>query len=249
MELQASAVASYDDYRGYQDQLASQMDNITSSAEDRLFQIVGAYPDTPEYKTPQNNDGCEIWLQQNSIETAQLQIERNGIEIHNLIEEIQIEQRRSGSAAYAMIRFGNQQATLTRQIGYINARQARANEMAAAADGVSFTAGFICADVTISAGVVAHSVNAGVQFAAEKDKGNLEGDKEQLAAVESAEIEGIDNIAKVKTLLLGMKTLAIDSQEAANLLKQETGRLAALFREIEDLERTLAESASSLAGR
>ncbi len=42
--------------------------------------------------------------------------------------------------------------------------------------------------------------------------------------MEQAEIEGIESAAQVKTLLLSMNTLAIDSQEAALLLKQEMGR-------------------------
>jgi len=247
MELQDSAVASYNDYRGHQDQLASQMDNITGSAEDRLFQIVGAYPGTPEYDDPGNNDGCEIWLQLNSIETAQLQIDRNNVAMSNLNAEVEIEEDRSSSVSNIVVWYGNYQSHLTEGIGYINAAQAAANEIAAAGDGVNV--GFIGANSSVSLGVMAHTVNAVVQAAAETGKGHMAGLKERMAAMENAKIEGAENDAKVKTLWLGENTLAVDSQEATLLLTQEIGRLDALCREKEDLERTLAESDSSLAGR
>ena len=52
-DLQAEAYGSYNDYRGYQDQLETQLANVNGSAEDRLFQIVGARPGTPEYDHPE----------------------------------------------------------------------------------------------------------------------------------------------------------------------------------------------------
>jgi hypothetical protein len=46
-----------------------------------------------------------------------------------------------------------------------------------------------------------------------------------------------------------MRTLAVDSTEAALLLQQETARMAALYREKSDLEARIAESDASLASR
>jgi len=249
MALQDSAVASYDDYRGYQDQLESQIGNIAGSAEDRLFQIMGAYPGEPGYDRPDLNEGCEIWQQLKSIDIAKLQIQRNKTEIANLEKEVFIEVGRSQSVQNTMVYYGNRQASLTEWIGQINAAQAFANEMAAAADGISVSGGFLGCSVSVSPGVAAHAVNAVAQAASEEAKGQLEADKERLAAQENAKLENIESAAKVETLMLGMKTLAIDSQEAAILLKQELGRLSALIREKEDLDRTLAESQQSLSGR
>ncbi|VGO17933.1 hypothetical protein PDESU_06535 [Pontiella desulfatans] len=249
MELQASAVASYDDYRGYQDQLETQLGYITETAEDRLFQITGAYPGEPEYERPDTNEGCEIWQQLRSIDIAKLQIQRNRTEIANLEAEVRIEVGRSQSIQSTYVYYGNRQASLTEWIGHINAAQAFANEMAAAADGISVSGGFLGFSVSVSPGVAAHAANAVVQAAAEEGKGQLEAEKEKLAAQENAKLENIESAAKVETLMLGMKTLAIDSQEAAILLKQELGRLAALIGEKEDLERTLAGSRQSLSGR
>ena len=48
-DLLANERASFDAYRGLQDKLELQLANVTGSAQDRLFQIVGAYPGTPEY--------------------------------------------------------------------------------------------------------------------------------------------------------------------------------------------------------
>lgn len=249
MELQDSAVDSYDAYRGYQDQLETQLGYITETAEDRLFQITGAYPGDPEYDRPDANEGCEIWQQLKSIDIAKLQIKRNSTEIANLEAEIRIEVERSQSIQGTMIQYGSQQGSLTEKIGRINAKQAKANELATAADGISVDAGFLSFGVSISPGVAAHTANAFFQAKQEEKKAGLEADKERLAAQESAEIENIESAAKVESLLLGMQTLAIDSQEAAVMLKQELGRLCALIREKEDLEQTLAGSRQSLSGR
>ncbi|MCK4565013.1 MAG: hypothetical protein KAU94_10120, partial [Verrucomicrobia bacterium] len=150
MALQGSAVASYDDYRGYQDQLESQIGNIAGSAEDRLFQIMGAYPGDPGYDRPDLNEGCEIWQQLKSIDIAKLQIQRNKTEIANLEKEVLIEVGRSQSIQNTMVYYGNKQASLTEWIGHINAAQAFANEMAAAADGISVSAGFLGCSVSVS---------------------------------------------------------------------------------------------------
>ncbi|WP_168433429.1 hypothetical protein [Pontiella sulfatireligans] len=249
LSLQDSAVASYDDYRGYQDQLETQLSYITEAAEDRLYQLTGAYPGDPEFERPDANEGCEIWMQLKSIDIAKLQIQRNRAEISNLEEEVRIEVERSQSVQSTFVYYGNKQASLTEWIGHINAAQAFANELAAAADGISVSGGFLSATVSVSPGAAAHAVNSVVQAAAEEGKGQLEADKERLAAQENAKLENIENAAKVETLMLGMKTLAIDSQEAAILLTQELGRLAALIGEKDELERTLAESGASLAGR
>ncbi len=228
---------SYANYRGYEDQLAGQFDQLTGSAEDRLFEIVGAYPGELEYETPEENIGSELWQQLQSIEAARLRIQRNQIEISNLKEEIDIELWRAGSVSNAYIKYANKRASITEKIGHIEAVQAAANALAEAANASTWWGGG------------AQAVNAGVQAGAEEWKGQLEAEKERQSGLEQAEIEGIESAARVKTLLLGMNTLAVDSQEAALLLKQEIGRLIALQREKENLERSLAENQQALAGR
>lgn len=234
LTLQREAVESFADYQGFQDQLESQLSSITASAEDRLFQIVGAFPNTPEYQLPEHNEGGEIWLQLNSIEAARVQIEKNRVELSNLEQEIQIEIERSDDVQEAVIYWGNSQAKLTRWIGHINAVQAASEAIARAGEFVTWGASL---------------TDAVIQAGGEEAKGQLESRKEEYAAMEKARIEHINNAARVKTLALGMNTLVIESQEAALTMKQERGRLTALLREKEDLERTLAESQTSLADR
>ncbi len=119
----------------------------------------------------------------------------------------------------------------------INAAQAAANAAAEAANSSTIWGG------------AAQAANAALQAGFELKKSALEADKERLAGLEQAEVEGLESAARVKTLLLGMNTLAIDSQEAVLLLSQEMGRFTALLREKEDLERRLAESPTALSGR
>ena len=237
-DLLAEARDSYADYRGFQDQLESQLANVSGSAEDRLFQIVGAYPGSPEYENPTGNVGSELWQQVQSIEVARLRIQKNQVEMDNLNKEVSIEIQRAAAVSNVTIQFANKQASLTKWIGHINAVQAAAQ---AAAEAVNAAPSWW--------GAGAHAANAVVQAAGEEAKGQLEAEKERQAGLEQAQIEGIESAARVKTLLLGMNTLAVDSQEAALLLKQEVGRLTALSREKADLERTIAESSLDLTGR
>jgi hypothetical protein len=88
-----------------------------------------------------------------------------------------------------------------------------------------------------------------VQTIAELEKAKLQARKERLAALEQSEIVGAESAARVKTLLLRMNTLVLDSQEAGLLLNQEMARMTALYREKGELEKLLAEASSTLASR
>lgn len=228
---------AHEAYRGYEDQFAIQFRGLTDSSRKRLFAIVGALPGQPAYSTPEKNEGSEIWQQLNSIEAAKLRIQRNHAQISNIQREIEIELWRAGAVADTVIRFAGQRASITEWIGHLNAVQAGANALAQGANAASLL------------GLAAHGANAVAQAAGEEAKGRLEAEKERQAALEHAEIEGIESGARIKTLLLNLSTLAVDSQEATLLLKQEIGRLAALQREKESLERGLAESREELAQR
>ncbi|HVR35511.1 MAG TPA: hypothetical protein VMS21_06625 [Methylomirabilota bacterium] len=238
-ELQ-QAVVSYADYRGFQDQLAAQFNNSSITYTDRLRDIVGVFPSDPRYSdNPTNNAGSELDLQYRSIELARLQIKRNQVEIGNLNQQIRIELNKAESLSNVMVNFGSRQSRLTEQIGHINATQAGADALADA----------LSPEKLLTGRIFGYILNAGVQAGGEVMKAEREGQKEELAALEQATITGIESDATVKTLALGLKTLAVDSQEAAALLRQEMNRLVALYREKEDLEQKLAGQQQSLAYR
>jgi hypothetical protein len=138
-----------------------------------------------------------------------------------------------------MVRFGEKQAELTRVIGHWNATQAGADALADA----------LSPDKILTGRIFGYAANAAVQATAEEMKAKAEAEKEELAALEQATITGIESEAAVKTMALRLKTLAVESQEAAVLLRQEMNRLVALYREKADLEQKLAERDASLAGR
>lgn len=235
--------ASFDDYHGAKDQLLLQLVNVTSSTQDRLFQIVGAYPGTPEYHQPTSNVGSELWQQVQSINVARLRIEKNQTQLNNLLRQIEIEMAKAGQLASIKVQYGNQQATLTSEIAQLKAQQAFSSAIAAAAASVDFW------NPSSWFGVGLNGADAFIQSNREKSKGWLEASKERLAAQEQAAIIGVESQALVKTLLLSLNTLAVDSQEAAQLLQQEIGRLVALHREQADLEQILAENQEALATR
>ena len=236
----AEARAAHDLYRGYEDQVREQFDQSTVSYEFRLFEIVGARPGQPNYgDNPTNNSGSELDQQFRSIQLGRLRILRNQTEISNLLDQVQIEVNRAAAVSNTVIRYGDRQASLTRTIGHINATQAAANSLASALSVEKLTTGLF----------VGFLLNAVVQGGGEEWKGQLEAQKEELAAQERAEVEGIESAARVETLLLGMKTLALDSAEAALLLQQEVARLAALYREKSELEARIAERNADLSSR
>ena len=240
VSLLANARASYDTFQGYQDQLVEQFEQSAESYDARLFQIVGARPSQANYSdNPTNNPGSELDQQYRSIEIARLRILKNSLEISNVHQQVLIEVQRSAAVQEATIRYGDQQASITRTIGHINATQA-------AMDGLANT---FSPEKLLTGAVIWGVANTAVQAGGEEAKGQLEAQKEELAAQERAEIDGIESDARVKTLLLAMSTLAVDSLEAGALLRQEVARLAALYREKADLEARAAERKTSLASR
>ncbi len=233
------ARTSYDKFEGYEDDLHQQFDNAVGTYEDRLFEIVGARPGQPNYSdVATNNPGSELDQQTRSIEAARLKILRNQTEMDNLSKEVQIEIQRAMAVSNAVTRYGNMQADLTKQIGHIKAAQAAANALASAFNPEQWVAGLVV-------GVL----NGAAQAASEEGIAGLEAQKEQLAGQEQAEVEGINSAAHIKTLLLGMRTLAVDSLEAALVLRQEVARLAGLYREKSDLEARIAENNINLTSR
>lgn len=240
-DLQTEARDSYDDYQGFQEQLEIQLANVGGSAEDRLFQIVGAHPGTPEYDHPENNAGSEIWQQLQSIQAAKLRVEKNGAEINNLTEQINIEIWRGGAVSDAHIRYADKRAELVQEINQLKAAQETANSFFGNLR-FSNSGEFLG---TLVSGAIAGAAQAAVGFTV-ADK---EADLERQSGMEQAEVEGIESEAQVKTLMLQFSTLAIDSKEAALLANQEVGRLTALLREKADLENSVAESQRDLAGR
>ncbi len=235
-----TARANYDLYRGYEDQVEDQFDQSTVSYESRLFEIVGARPGFTNYTDiPTNNPGSELDQQYRSIEIARLRILKNSLEISILVQQVNIEITRAGAVSNTVIKYGNKQASLTRTIGHINATQA-------AMDGLADT---FSPEKLLKGAVIFGLLNTVVQAGGEEAKGQLEGQKEELASRERADLEGIESQARVKTLLLGMSTLAVDSLEAGQLLQQEVARLAGLYREKADLEARIAERNASIASR
>jgi hypothetical protein len=231
---------SYGGYRAYEDQINDQMIGSSITYQDRLRDIVGVFPGDETYSdNPTANPGSELDQQFRSIEVARLRILKNKREISNLLRQVNIEINRSGEVSSAYIRFGNQQARLTQKIGDINAAQAAADQLT----------DYFNPENLLSGASIAIALNFGLQTISELENDRLESEKECLAALEQATIEGINSAATVKTLLLGMNTLAVDSMEAALLLTQEANRLTALYREKAALEQELTERNASLAQR
>ena len=235
------ALSSYAAYEGSQDQLAEHFQASSITYEDRLRDIVGVFPGDPSYSdTPTQNPGSELDQQYQSIQLSRLRIQKNDTEIKNLNARVQIEINKAVAISNAVIRFGEKQEEITKTIGHINAAQ---EGMKALSEALSPER------IVLAPQAVFGAVNTVAQAGAEEAKGQLEAQKERVAALQQATITGIESDAAVKTMLLEMNTLLLDSQEAALLLRQELNRMVGLYREKADLEQKLSERDQNLAER
>jgi hypothetical protein len=250
----ARAKSDYVTYRGYLDQLATQFHDKSETYDSRLRAIVGVRPGEAGYETPEKNTGSEIWQQHINIEMARLKIEKNAQEVEDLQKQIEIEVWRRGeehnvnnAISQVYLDYGEKQAKLTKEIAKITAAQAAANSILSAVSGL-FSGNFFQSAL--------HAANAAFQYGSEIKKGSLSAEKERLGARQSASLQSLnDNLlditsqAQIKTWLLRMNTLALESMEAALILEQEIGRLTALYQEKEDLERRKDEHNRQLTER
>ena len=191
--------------------------------------------------------GSEIWQQIQSILGARTRVERNRIEISNLEARVRIEIERRGeerriknAMSQVRIRYEAQQARLDEEIDKVNSIQQAANTVSFS-DPISF---------------VTSSANAAMQAAGDELKSQIEDEKRSLAAMERAEIDSLDaglldleSKTRIRTLMLEMNTLAIDSQLAALLVRQEVGRLVQLRRERDALEQKITARRMNFARR
>jgi Dockerin type I domain len=247
--LYDEAVASYDAYRGYQDDLVTQYEGIFTPRDDRLYQITGArYPEVLSID-PVLIEGSEMNIQWLSVQVAQSRIRRNAQELENLhgrIDNIVTLWAAREAIDADMIdvyeHYGNKRAAIQQKIGAIEAAQAFANEMCAAADDVQVGLPPSPTSVTVRLGVTLHLANAFLQAGAEVGKGFLRGGLEYAAADEQecivtlqGRLAAAELQREINDILLEMRINAVDSVEASLLLAQEVARLTALHDEANDI--------------
>jgi len=186
MQSWQDARAAHDSYQGSQNQLSAQAAQQISADEDRLLQLVGALPGTPQYDTPESNVGSDVWQQLQSIDVAKLHIDQNALALTNKVAEIQIELDRAAAVSNVYVSYADKQADLTEVIGHLSAAQAFASGVAEAVNADSAWGG------------VAQGVNGVVQAGLEEAKGQLSAKKEYQAGLEQAVIGGIESAATVR---------------------------------------------------
>jgi len=256
------AYNQYEKVRFNEDSIKSELQTQRHQFGDRLRAIAGAeYPDPPnpysEYHTPEDNTGGEIYLQLHNIELSRKRIEHNHQEILNLEAQIRNEIERRGKEHNindliqdTYIRYGDKQARLTKRIGEIKDYAAEQTAF------VSWVGGICTGSVEGVINGLIGAANSLIQADAERKTAKLQAEKEKLNAEQSAEITYLnDKISDanseslVKNLLLGMNTLAIESQEAAIMLAQEIGRLQAILDEKAYLEAEWQKAEQELGTR
>ena len=269
----------YNNYRDRSDQLALQFSDRMEQYDARLREIVGVDPSAPSYNRPQENIGGLIHQQFLSIDLARSQVEKATLAIQNLEEEIRIEVWRRGQAAginnaisQVYLDFVGadrddlsaasgmpNHLQLTQQLAAIGADQTYWNNMASAAASVSASVEFsfiLKSSVSASGGLIAYPLNASYQRDQELQRGALAAAKELLDALQRAKVQShqgklldVDSRARVKTMLLRMGQLQLESAQSVVALRQEMAVLEALYLEKEDFEKRKLESNRRLADR
>jgi hypothetical protein len=257
-ELQNARDAS-STYRGYLDQLQAQHAGMTNQIGDRLRALGGSKAADGSDESPETAVGSEFWQQLNTIDVARLRIDRNQAELFNLGETVRIETERrlkehqiNARISSVRVKYGNVYAKFEEELGKLEAVQAAATGVGSAV-GSSFSASSAGAGGVAAVGQLATGI---VGAAVEYQKGQLNAQRARYAAMEQAEIDTLEDglldnesKAQIKTWLLQMNTLVIDSLEAVVLLKQELGRLATRYDEYRYLKAQLASVAKDLDSR
>lgn len=268
------------------DTLALEYQNRRVASDRHLFTLVGAHrcnlagtdcrgqcPSTTEcYATPETNVGSAVNLQMTSISVANNRIEQSLTRMENLHQQIEIEIDRRGKAkgiehaiSLVMLDYGNQQAHLTEAIAAERVKAAKARKKAGIAGGLlgAIKGGIVAAATGNVSGVIdgvfnmATSAYVGnAEMKMEKRVGDLQAQKERLAADERATINDsnslildIDSAAQIKTWWLQASTLALEIDESELLVEQEMARLKAIVDEIQATERQMDQENGFLASR
>jgi hypothetical protein len=258
VDLHTAALDQYDDYRGYQDQLAEQFSQTFGPLNDRLFEITGA--EYPEALTTDAllNEGSELNIQWHSVQVAQNRIRRNGQELENLkgrIKNIVALWARTAAIHASMedvhITYGTLKGNVEEYIGAVEASQVFMEEGAKTLDQIS-----IGTDLSFNLGVFLHPVNMFLLAGAEAGKGFLRGDLHELAAQEQAgivdlkgQLASAELQREINDILLDMQLTAIDSQEAGLLMAQEAARLVALHDEANRILAQIPRASQALSDR
>ncbi|GAA5482749.1 LamG-like jellyroll fold domain-containing protein [Haloferula sargassicola] len=253
-----AAVDSNGQFEESQDKLTEEATKLISSARERLREITGKYPEETGFDTPWLNVGSAFWEQFQNIDRAKSEITRNRIHIDNLNEEIRIEIKRVEDQKGInikrddlVIEYGDKVSKIDDQIAAIEISQNALGGITDALDPELISGGPLGLAV-----LGAKLFNVAAQAGAEVGKAELESQKDELATQQMKDETALDNEsldidskAFIATRLLDMKELDLDSQVAAQNLRQEAGRLAALTDEIQRLLKNIEEAQTTIQDR
>ena len=240
---QDAALVAWNTYQATSDEVDIELLNLESTLGERIVEILG-----DGTLPPTEDPASEIYNQAINIERAKQRIIRNGTEISNLQTALDIEFSRLAAEVgilnarqNILINYGDRQAAITEELGYLEAAQKSAEAYSDVdSPGEYFSA------------LISGSASAGLEVG----KTQLLQERDRLAAKEQADLVANDiviannnSLARTQTMYLEMNLLTIDSLDAALLLEQELGRMAALVRESQRLQARKDLSTAALADR
>lgn len=258
------AFENYEKYKGFADQVFNEFSAINTTTSQRYFEITGYDPDEAGNHRQEPRPGSELFLIDSTINQLQQTNEQLQI-LDQAIQEGMERARDSVSVAEGLAQgvenaLYDYQGTIRKQRDNItqwSAYQAASQATYETVSDVSAMAGATEANpwgATVT-GVVG-AVNVGVQYAAEKNKGDAEklldlAGAEFDAALEINDIElvinqAIENRDSLQREQISNTLQVLDNQ---SLLSQELSRRANAFRELDRLINNRESTVEGLANR
>ena len=213
----------------------SQVDNISNHYDMELIAITGEIMGEPNIENPENGGGL-LDQQIDNVQIAINAIERVIRLMENVHLRIEIEKERVAAVnaelnvrADMVIKYGNKEAILTKEIANIRGEMARASGMAQAASSSLF-------------GGAAHALNAERQRNYQLQLGRKQAQMAKLRSEKEAQfiysdqrINDINSQTSIKTWFLELRTLEIDLLDAQIRYGMEINCLAQYYTNIENL--------------
>jgi len=236
-----AAISQWRQFEDSEYQLSSELLNVSTQYNDQLAAICGNDPGTGEPDV--ENCGTEAGEMKN--EHLTMQLENEGLRlaqqrIDNLKSQVQIELNRA--SAISSVRSDNINMIL--QTGEKMAALTMADSILAAAQtflsiASNSSVGNAGAPMGMAAASAIIQVSRGV-LAAEKDR--LQAMQGAHMEASTQQIEEINSLATVKTMLLQMSTLVIEQGMQSIRVSQSAGRIAALQAKVKRLQANMEAS-------
>jgi hypothetical protein len=261
------AVTSYNQYKGFADQVFNELDAIEGTHADRYFEITGYAPgDTSTNHLVSPRQGSELWQVNENIALARTRVQKMreqtsqiGVALTTANDAVKdAESKQSGITDALNTYTGTAQSIWDQLAGWraVTAVAQVAYDTISDISGLDGISTAATAGGTVAAVALAGVGNALVQGSGAAAQSLLEGQLDIAsasfdAAVASSDAQLLVNQAKndLNDLKREQISIALESGDANSVLRQETARRTTLVRELERLQQQMDANVAGLHDR